>query len=96
MGRGGLGGSSDRMRAVEVNARVANRALEATRPRTASIFLFFGSKMRKNSCDNEVAHILISRLVIGSAQTARRLHDVLHDVHHVVFLYYYTLGKAMS
>ena len=38
---GGLGGSSDRMRAVEVNARVANSTLEATRPRTASILVFF-------------------------------------------------------
>ena len=38
---GGLCGSSDRMRAVEVNAREANRALEATRPRTASILVFF-------------------------------------------------------
>ena len=51
MGRGGLGGSSDRMRLVEVNARVANTALETTRPRTASIF-FFWQQERKNSCDN--------------------------------------------
>ena len=37
MGRGGFGSSSDRVRAVKAKPRVANRALDATRLRTASI-----------------------------------------------------------
>jgi hypothetical protein len=37
MGRGGFGSSSDRVRAVRAKPRVANRALEATRLRIASI-----------------------------------------------------------
>ena len=37
MGRGGFGGSSDKVRAVKAKPRVANRALDATRLRTASI-----------------------------------------------------------
>jgi hypothetical protein len=38
MGRGGFGSSSDRVRAVKERPRVANRALEATRLRRASIW----------------------------------------------------------
>jgi hypothetical protein len=37
MGRGGFGGSSDRVRGVKEKARAANKTLEATRLRTASI-----------------------------------------------------------
>lgn len=37
MGRGGFGGSSDSLRAVDERPRVAMRALEARRPRIASI-----------------------------------------------------------
>ena len=48
MGRGGLGGSSDRMRGVEVNARAANRALEATQLRTASIIFRQQEQGEKN------------------------------------------------
>jgi len=38
MGRGGLGGSSNRMHAVEANVQVVDKALETERPWIASIF----------------------------------------------------------